>query len=139
MPVVEYAPGVPHEVRQALEPHLVKWSFLLPAWCHVLQVIWGEEHPQGALEMVAHYEYRSAELWVYSNYLTREDVREEKIIHELLHVSTAPMDLQMRQLRDALVRLCPDLEQWATENIRSSVESVVSDLARSLLTKPAWQ
>jgi len=128
-----YTPGLPAEARAAIEPHLVQWAFLIPAWCHRVNVVWTDDDANGALKVQVHYEYRRADLHVLPNFLSATAHREEQVIHELLHIATEPMRNTCHDLRDALVAQIPALAGWADELMRHSEESVVCDLAAAIV------
>lgn len=134
--MIRYAAGVIPEVRAAIEPHLSRWAFLIPAWCHEVNVVWNDDDTDGALSVRVHYEYRRADLNVLPNFLSCPDRRERNVIHELLHIITEPMANCMRDMRDSLVKANPDLEKWADEQIRFGTESVTCDLTALLVHWP---
>ncbi len=134
---IRYAESVIPEVRSAIEPHLLKWEFLIPAWCHEVNVTWQDDDANGALSTVVHYEYRRVDLNILPNFLSCEDRRERNVVHELLHIVTEPLQNTCKDMRDALVKQVPELEGWATEMIRHSDECVTCDLAAILFDRRA--
>lgn len=125
------------EVRDAVEPHLTKWAFLIPGWCHEINVIWNDGDGDGALSINVYYEYRNADLAVLANFLTKPEYREGHVVHELLHLSLAPLTQTAQALRDALAEKVPDVEPWATEQIRQGEEATTCDLAALVLERLA--
>lgn len=132
MTVIDYRPGIPPEVRGAIEPLLTCWQGVLPSWCHTLNVIWSEADT-GALSIRTQYEYRRATLTVYPNFITCPDKRERDVIHELMHVLLEPLANVMTDMRDELAEKCPDVKRWAEEAARYGEESAVCDLAAAFL------
>jgi hypothetical protein len=125
---IRFSPNVASEVRAAIEPHLVKWAFLIPAWCHELTVKWDDDDTSSALCVKVFYEYRSADLIVLPNFLTSPAARERDVVHELLHLSLAPLTIVCEAMRDALVKQAPDVEEWANEMLRHGEEATTCDL-----------
>jgi hypothetical protein len=135
---LRFSPNVAPEVREAIEPHLVKWAFLIPGWCHELNVAWNDRDTEhGALSISVFYEYRNADLDVHANFLTQPAHREQSVVHELLHLSLAPITQVAETLRDALVAEVSALEPWATEMIRQGEESTTCDLTRLVVGRLA--
>lgn len=126
---IRFTPGISDEVRAAVEPHLVKWAFLIAGWCHEVNVTWKDDDPNGCLNIVVHYEYRRADINVLPNFLSIPHRREQNVVHELLHIVTEPMQNTARDLRDVVGKQHPDVLAWAEEMIRHSTESVTCDLA----------
>jgi hypothetical protein len=132
---IRFTPGISDEVRAAVEPHLMKWAFLIPAWCHEVNVTWRDDDPAGALNIVVHYEYRRADINVLPNFLSCPERRERNVVHELLHIITEPMRNTARDLRDVVAKGHPDVLGWADEMIRHSDESITCDLAALVLER----
>lgn len=124
-PKIAFTPGMSDEVRAAIEPHLRKWGFLIPGWCRELNVTWKDDDDRGALNILVHYEYRRADMNVLANFMSITHRREQNVVHELLHIVTAPLCNTMQDFRNALK---PELVPWADEMIRHSSESVTCDL-----------
>lgn len=120
---IRYTPGLPDEVRSAVAPHLERWAFLIPSWCHELNVI---------------YEYRRADLTVLPNFIScLPDRRARDVVHELLHIIIEPMQRVAKDLRERLVAECPPLGAWSSEAIRFADESVTVDLTEMVLSLAA--
>lgn len=134
---IRFSPRVPAEVRATIEPLLVKWAFLIPGWCHAIDVQWDDDDTDGALRISVHYEYRDADLFVIPNFLTGVDHRDRHVVHELMHVFTAPLTAVAQALRDALVHKVPELEEWANEQLRQGEEATVCDLTALVMERLA--
>lgn len=134
---LQFAPSVETEVRSAIEPLLVKWAFLIPAWCHELAIRWDDEDTDGALRIEVHHEYRDADLFVLPNFLTTPENRERQVVHELLHLSLAPLTQVAEAMRDALVKKAPGVEEWANEMLRQGEEATTCDLTELALRRLA--
>lgn len=127
-PMINITPGVPDEVQQALIPHLNKWLFLVPSWCHELCVCWGGYDTDAALSITVHCEYRRADLFVHPDFLSNHERREAQVIHELMHITTEPMAKTIRDLRVLALEKNHDLRPLIDEQIRMAIESVTCDL-----------
>jgi hypothetical protein len=128
MEKIYFTAGISDEVRTAVEPHLKKWAWLIPAWCHEVNVTWRDDDTNGALNVDVHYEYRRADIQVLPNFLSCVERREANVVHELLHIVTHPLVNTARDIRDRLDKANPTLADWANEMIRHSDESVTCDL-----------
>lgn len=136
-PKLRFTPGVPDEVREAIEPHLLGWAFLIPGWCHELVVKWDDDDTGSALAVEVFYEYRNADLIVLPNFLSRADDREQRVVHELQHLSVAPLVAVAQAMRDALVGQVPDVKEWADELLRQGEEATVCDITAFVLERLA--
>ncbi|MEO7367531.1 MAG: hypothetical protein ABIZ36_06215 [Gemmatimonadaceae bacterium] len=132
-----FTSGMSEEVRFAIEPHIRKWAFLVPAWCEEVNVTWQDDDTDGALNVEVFYEYRRADLNVLPNFLTGERCRERNVVHELLHIITAPLANTCQAMREAVKKHAPDIEDWATEIIRQSDEAVTCDLTNLVMNSLA--
>jgi hypothetical protein len=130
---INFTPGTSDEVRAAIEPHLLKWEFLIPAWCHEVNVTWKDDDLNGALNIVVHYEYRRADVTICPNFMSIPHRRERNVVHELLHIVTHPIVNTARDIRDRIDKTNPSLADWANEMIRHSDESVACDLTAVLM------
>lgn len=132
---VRYTTDVPAEVRSAIEPHLERWAFLIPAWCRELCVRWDDDDPDSAVRIKVRYEYREADMYVCAVFLSESTEREITVVHELSHLSLAPLTAVVVGLRNALVAETPDVETWADEMIRQGEEATVCDLTRLVMER----
>lgn len=134
---LQFGPSVATEVRSAIEPLLVRWAFLIPNWCHEIDIRWDDENPDGALRIEVYYEYRDADLFILPNFLTTPENRERQLVHELFHLSLAPLTKVAEAMRDALVKKAPDVEEWANEMLRQGEEATTCDLTELALRRLA--
>lgn len=133
---IRFAQSMPSEVRAALGGLLGKWAGLVPTWCHELNVRWNDrDADEGALSVTVYHEYRNADLDVHANFLTNAEHREEQLVHELMHLSLAPLTAVAEAMRDALVQQAPDVEAWANEMLRQGEEATTCDLAELVLRR----
>jgi hypothetical protein len=134
---IRYASDLSPEVRAAIDPHLAKWAFLIPGWCHGVDVRWDDDDTTGALVVTVHYEYRDADLIVLPNFLTHLEHRQRQLVHELMHLLLAPLTAVAEALRDALVKQVPEMETWANEQLRQGEEATTCDLAELVMRRLA--
>jgi hypothetical protein len=134
---IRFSPNVAAEVRAAIEPHLVKWAFLIPAWCREVCVRWDDEDPDSACRIRARYEYREADLYVCAVFLSEPEERERIVVHELSHLTLAPFVSVLHAMRDVLVAKAPDVEAWADEMLRLGEEASTCDLTALVMERLA--
>ena len=134
---IHYTKEVPDEVRAIFSPLLTRWGFLVPTWCHSIDIHWDDQDDSGALRVGTHYEYREADIYVLANFLTTPENREQQVVHELMHLSLAPLTKVAESLRDALVKKAPDVEEWANEQFRQGEEATVCDLTALVMERIA--
>lgn len=134
---IRFASKMSDEVRSAIEPHLARWAFLIPGWCHELTVKWDDNDTSAALCIEVYYEYRNADLVVLPNFLSHAEYRETQVVHELMHLAVAPLTKAAESTRDALVEQVPDVEEWAAESLRQGEEATVCDLTAFVLARLA--
>lgn len=134
---IRYDSDLAPEVRAAIDPHLAKWAFLIPGWCHDLCVRWDDEDPDSAVRIKARHEYREADMYVCAVFLSDPAERERIVVHELAHLSLAPLTAVVGALRDALVAKAPDVEVWADEVLRQGEEATTCDIAELVMRRLA--
>jgi hypothetical protein len=129
----EYTAGFPGQIRQIVEPHLIRYSVLIPSWVEYIRVEY-ESTPKSddaatAACMQTWYEYRRAVLTIFPQHIdSPADYQERTIIHELLHLVN---ELQRKCLRDLTILATeakPDLADYVREQIRVANESQTEDL-----------
>lgn len=126
--MVVWSPGLPAELRAALEPTLRRWLYLLPTWCHTIHVGLGNDLDSDvAARMEGEIRYRRAALSIGPAFLRVED-RDTLLAHELVHVALNPLDDFVDELTD---RLDGELAGWACDRWRELLEGATEDLARA--------
>lgn len=130
-----YDASLPADLRAIVEPHLMRWADLAPAWCHEVCVRWDDDDTEAAIRVDVSYEYRNADLYVLANFLSKPTERDQHIVHELMHLSLAPLTAVAEAMRDALVTHAPDVKAWADEMLRQGEESTTCDLTHLLMGK----
>lgn len=123
---------VPPELRSALQPLLDEFKYLVPTWCHTVNISNSTEAKEEELACAQVLpEYRQAficfsPLWIEA----REDLRRDAVLHEILHISIEPMRQVLIDLLDSTYdddRAGAAHEQW-----RKAFEGTVCDLSRAL-------
>lgn len=140
-PAINYDRKVPEELRQALDPLLARWAALIPTWCHDLRICYDDTgNEAAAMGTHAKPHYRFAQIFVYPIWLTAEPVlREEYLVHELLHLSTWQMSEFARELLDGFVPQESVVLAHLEEEAAKYREAAVQDLTYSLMTlRDAW-
>lgn len=121
---------LPNALRFALIPILEKHHGKIPSWCERVEFFWEEEtsEPMIAATTWPSYDYLKARIAVHPNFLTRADLQEALIVHELLHIQLEPLANAVKDLRDFLSERHPELKNFFTEIIRHAEERTVSSL-----------
>lgn len=123
---------LPNAVRFALVPLLEKHHDKIPAWCERVEFFWEEESPDEGTPIAAttypSYDYLKARIVVYPNFVTRADLAEALLVHELLHIQLEPLANAVKDLRDFVAQQHPELKELFTEIIRHAEERTVSSL-----------
>ena len=137
MAEIIYNNDVPAELRDAVQPHLDKWAWLIPTWCHRVRVGNTLDGSEGmTADNQTQPEYRAAYIRFSPLWLELDDGRrEETAIHELLHIPIEPMrqvltDLLRTSTNEPLVDLVA--EQW-----RLAFEGTVQDLTYAIQKRVA--
>lgn len=127
---------MPDAVRDVLVPILEKHHDLIPKWCEFVEFFWAESPPDYLLpgesiaaSTLAFYDYLNARIDIYPNFLTRGDLREMLVVHELLHLQLEPFANTVKDLRDFLIEHHPEMKKHFNEIIRHAEERTTSSLA----------
>lgn len=130
---------MPNAVRDALIPILEKHHSLIPRWCEFVEFFWAESQPDNNLIIAAstyvYYDYLNARIDIYPNFVTRGDLREMLVVHELLHIQLEPLANTVKDLRDFLVEHHPESRKLFNEMIRHAEERTVSSLAHWIASR----
>ncbi|HEY4699383.1 MAG TPA: hypothetical protein VIH27_03325 [Nitrososphaerales archaeon] len=135
----------PPEVRNVVRPILLNYLWLVPPWIRVLHLGYGVSKTdnywaEGSSETNEHYRWTNITIfghWLDSN----ESNRRLSIIHELLHISLAPMAEEHVQVINRLFEdgEAPKFRATLNENWKRVMESAVQDLAFSISLIPDIQ
>jgi hypothetical protein len=127
--------SVPEVVRAEVARFLPAHEWLVPAWCHRVNIFWKETDGEGSdAEVVTLHEYRYANLTFYGRWLAGTDEQKaQTVAHELIHVITNPLMRYVRELlEETLKEDEPKLYAHAEAHARRYYEGVVEDLARAV-------
>lgn len=132
-PRVWWSKSVPPEIREAVEPHVERWAFVLPGWVHELGISY-DPNSANCAETKGDIAYRRAHIYVGPHFVQNEGPdREEIIRHELAHVVLHPLT---DWTKDIVSRLAGDderLAEWLREEWRQRLEGATCDIEAALL------
>lgn len=122
---------VPPEIWDAVEPLLFQFAYLVPTWCHQVNVFYSAEC-QNSAECKAFYEYRNAQVVIGAPFLRGpHGDRVETIRHEFLHLPIAPMTDWTKDLIHRLAGEDERLRDWLLSEWRERFEGAVCDLEKA--------
>ena len=135
---LEWAKGVPKEVKAAAKPYFDLYRNVVPSWCRVVTVAYQQQpplSPDSVADSASQVEYRQATIQLHGGWLNEsEDDRERTVLHELVHIAVAPMyaipEKLLECVQDSAARAVLE-DQW-----RAAVEGVVCDVAEAFLRRP---
>lgn len=120
-----------------ISSYLNKYSFLIPSWCAevIVNLYNSADGDDAAIRTAIRYEYRRATMDFYSSWLNQSaNDKALHVIHDLLHI---PTSVYVDFAEDKISRLCSDetFRKSLMEDSRMYCESMVQDLAKSILSK----
>lgn len=127
-------PHVPRELQEAVLPHVQRWGpMYLPFWVHDLILGWQKEHDGSDVTTTTVLEYRWARIALRPSFLSCTWAeRSEEVLHEILHVSLAPVLHPYADLVDFVQEKYPDVARWAKQKRLEGMEAVIVDLSHSI-------
>lgn len=131
---IEYAPDVPSEYRDGLEPLINKWIHVLPSWVRRLRVDFSGD-TGSVMSTCVYEEYRKLVLMVHPPFLnvSQED-RELTVVHEFAHAIIAPVNEYTKRLIDDLTGGEGEvLYERCRKEFIDRMESSVEDMAWALI------
>jgi hypothetical protein len=117
------------DLREAVEPLIERWGWLLPPWLATLHIrpldgTDGDDNETLADMDIDHYRYREVTLRVSSRILLeKEEDQSKAIVHEYMHACLAPIFTVINKLE--LVSPLPEL-------LTEAEEQVVEDLVKRI-------
>lgn len=132
----------PEIVRGELRPYLVEMLWLVPGWCSSIYVQWmsepGPDLEGAAMASGAQPEYRQGQIHVYPAWISHlPATRRFQLIHEILHLTTAPM---VEEHSDVIGHLLgpesPKFDAYASEKWEKAFEGTIQDLATAIAMLP---
>lgn len=134
---IEWGYDLPPEIRQVVEPYVMRYLDVLPDWCIRLKVLSASSaDPEDGdlndcvMAMAAEYKYRKAKLFVHTDFLNmRPDERELTVIHEFVHVLNAPLVDFTDQLITIVDNKAPDAKEMLEVLQGAGMEAATEDTA----------
>jgi hypothetical protein len=130
--------GIEPQNKAEIEKYLNPFLFLIPKWCQRLVINVYPSDNGNAIETTTHYDYRWIQMNFFSDwFVERNEVKQEDIIHDLLHGFTSiAIDYAIRQIDN----LCPESEaekfnRSMKEQLTILCESMTQDLAFAIMNK----
>lgn len=134
-----YNPQMQPSSRKEIEKYVDKYVWLLPKWCHKLNVGLWDSHPDGFIAtMQTDYTYRFCVLDLYSVWIDKPDyIKEETIIHEFLHCH---LSILADYARNTINNLCsvddaPKFHNHLQSQLQMFHEQITEDLSLAIFTK----
>jgi hypothetical protein len=128
---IEWLGEWPKETKPAVERALAGLEWLVPSWCHSLALRWDcSEDAHVCAETSTNVAYRWATIRIRPSWLSETDgERRATLVHELLHVATAPLIEAAGEIADRFVKEhAPAAYDYAREQLSSANEAAVCDL-----------
>lgn len=129
---IRWEPDFPADLRPLVEPHLLRWSGLIPTWCQEFIVRYDSKQ-DGRMATHVNHRNRWAVLIVTPEWFdSPEAERENSMVHELVHVGMEPLTSAVdRIIRDTLEEDTP-LRELASSMFVDGMEASVEDMARAI-------
>lgn len=122
----------PDEIRAAVEPYLLRWLPLVPAWCEEI-IMQYEDEPGDGSSLRTEVRYASRDVifqvcpwWIHGD----PETRERHVLHELAHITMGPLVDFTRETIIDLVERDTDLRRVLERRCTEAYEAVVEDFAR---------
>jgi hypothetical protein len=136
---IDFSADTPPEYSSAVLSIIEHFRWIIPTWCHALSVEykWSDADGDGRTraDCLAEPQYRQARIRFYASFLEMSDAdRKNVIVHELLHIVTAPL---ARATEDALwaATMSDDARKLATKMRNEAEECVVEDLTCAVIAR----
>jgi hypothetical protein len=128
----------PHN-KAEIEKHLLPLLWLMPSWCVRLFINLPDNDPDDGdciADTTTDFAYRFIRINIYSAWLNRPDLDKTKyLIHELIHGFTNTSYHQARRTIRILADNNADLKSFALNELSSTNEAQVCDLAHAIYQK----
>lgn len=88
--MVKYQNRLPRGLAREVNPLLKRWSWLVPSWCHVMQIVY-DDTTEDVASICGRPQYRDALLTIGPPFIGYDDDSEKEatILHEILHLHQA--------------------------------------------------
>lgn len=140
MVTVAWNPNISAVNKIEIEKYLNPYLWLVPKWCQklVINVYPIAENDANAIETTVYYDYRWIKINFYSSwFVERAEVKQEHIVHDLLHGFTS---IFVDYVQNQIDILCPSNEaekfnQTMHQQMRILCESMTQDLAFAIMNQ----
>jgi len=125
----------PSEVRQLVEPYVLRYLHLLPAWLTELRIFWdpSPDEAGAAMRTKISEEYRNGWLGICPKFLNGDEYfRHDTVVHEFVHFTVNPLWHLVLRLIDH-VKADERFEAHLREDARRAVEGVTVDLTEAFM------
>ena len=121
---------VPSAVKKEVEPHVKRFTPVLPAWIELMRIVFSPPGDAAFLATIEiSYEYRQIQVCIHPRFLTIDYHRQATtILHEFIHTTFSGPSGVFSSLVDAAVDEDNPLGNWADEEWRKAEEAAVTDL-----------
>jgi hypothetical protein len=137
MTQIIYNPQIQPANKLLIERYLNKYLWLVPQWCHSVYIGLWDAKDDSLAEVKVDYCYRRASIDIYSSWLDRTEVDQEKaLLHELIHIHLAIMADYARNEFNNLVSKeeAPKFNQHLQDQLAIYHESITEDLAFAIFS-----
>lgn len=129
---VNWAPGLPPEIKAAVAPCLEEFQHMIPQWLSILTIQY--HRTDGTAHNTTKEEYRNSHLTFEAAFLDQPKWKQrEDILHEILHIVTDPLYTQAWNLKEALAAKTDVPKEYLAEQLRLSLERTITDLTTCVL------
>ena len=133
MPQPQWSPLVPAEVRCAAEPHIERWSALVPGWVEDFRIEW-QSNLQYICQVNLHYTNRWAVLRIGPSWLSESETeREACMVHELVHILMEPLADASTAIMEETCAEGSDAGRMARRSLTRGLEASTEDTARAII------
>jgi hypothetical protein len=134
-PEFVYDASIPHDVLASVKRICKRFEWILPAWVEGVYVKFRTdgERAGNIAETATTKAYRVSVVWLGPLFVSDiEDGRRAHIVHEFLHIPTAPtVDKANHVIRENIT--CEKHRKLALDTIAELYEGAICDLARSIV------
>jgi hypothetical protein len=133
-----YKPNIPVSLRPEIEKLFQPFEWLVPAWCERVNIHWDSKGAdEDCAQTTTHFAYRWASISLFPMFWDQsEEKKRQSVVHELLHISTAPVADYARNAFESLVKAdAPKFHEHLQSELGDRYEGMVQDLMRIILSK----
>lgn len=131
----------PEDLGRRFRDDLARLAWVVPSWATEIEAHYLDAGEGDTVASVSvHVRYRQAAIDLHPCYFrTSWDTRRrrEALLHELLHVTIAPLADRARDLLEDMTEPGTIVRRVTTAALEDQAEGVVQDLARAIIRNPA--